>query len=265
MKKLWTLLTVIPLAVPVSAQQWVSDRLEKSPRHQEWVETRNGDRTVHSFITYPEVNEKVPVVIVIHENRGLNDWARSVTDQLAEDGYIAIAPDLLSGMAPGGGNTADFASEDRAREAIYALDPDQVTSDLNTVFEYARKIPAGNGKVIVAGFCWGGGQSFRYAVNQQELAAALVFYGSGIKEAAEAEQIGAPVFGFYGGDDQRVNATIPASEEAMKAAGKTYKPVVYDGAGHGFYRAGEDPEASEANKKARQEAHKRLLEILEDI
>ena len=265
MKRILIITAFTLITVCSFAQEWVDKHLKKSPRHQEWVETNTGNRAVQSFITYPEVSKKVPVVIVIHENKGLNDWARSVTDQLAAAGYIAIAPDLLSGMGPEGGKTSDFKSVDDATKAIYALKPEQVTADLNSVFDYAKKIPSGNGKVVVIGFCWGGGQSCRYAVNQPGLATAIVFYGPGITNAADAAKIKAPVYGFYGGNDQRVNATIPESEKAMKAANKKYEYKIYDEAGHGFFRAGEDPAETEANRKARDMAYEKVLEILKGI
>jgi carboxymethylenebutenolidase len=238
------------------------ERLEKSPRHQEWVTVKNGDRTVHAFVVYPEVKDKALAVVLIHENRGLSDWVRAVADRLAEHGYIALAPDLLSGMAPGGGKTSDFASGDAAREAISKLPPDQVTGDLNAVCDYAVKIPACTGKVAVAGFCWGGTQTFRFATNRAELAAAFVFYGSGPTDKDAIAKIKCPVYGFYGGNDARINETVPKSKELMKDAGKTYDPVTYEGAGHGFLRAGEDAKATDANRKAHEEAWKRWLELL---
>ncbi|MEJ6980502.1 dienelactone hydrolase family protein [Pedobacter sp. P351] len=265
MKKLLIVFVFSLFAASSHAQEWVDRHLKNSPRHQEWIQTKAGDRTLHSFITFPEASKKVPVVIVIHENKGLNDWARSVTDQLAAAGYIAIAPDLLSGMGPDGGKTSDFKTPDDATKALYALKQEKVTEDLNSVFNYAKKIPAANGKVVVIGFCWGGGQAFTYAVNQPDLAAALVFYGTGVTDAESAAKIKAPVYGFYGGNDERVNATIPESEKAMKEAGKKYLYKIYDEAGHGFFRAGQDPEASEANKKARDMSYERVLEILKDI
>ena len=261
MKKPFLVLSFVLLSLSLFAQEWVDKRLKNSPRHQEWVQLTSGTKTLHSFITYPEVSKKVPVIIVIHENKGLNDWARSVTDQFAEAGYIAMAPDLLSGAAPNGGKTSDFASPDEATKAIYALNQNQVTADLNSVFEYAKKIPSSNGKVLVVGFCWGGGQSFRYAADQPDLQAALVFYGTGVSAAGDVAKIKAPVYGFYGGNDQRINAGIPEVEKAMKASGKVYKPVIYEGAGHGFYRAGEDQAGTEANKKARDMAYERVMEI----
>jgi carboxymethylenebutenolidase len=241
------------------------ERLENSPRHHEWVKVAHGERTVNSFLVYPEVSEKVLVILVIHENRGLNDWARSFADQLAEAGYIALAPDLLSEMGPNGGGTESYENSDDARTGIYGLDPDQVTADLNANIEFAKNIPAGNGKVAVIGFCWGGSQSFRLSTNADDIEATFVCYGTGPEDKETYSHIKAPVYGFYGGNDNRVNATIPQSEEIMKELGKTYEPVIYEGAGHGFFRAGEAEDASEANKKAREEAWKRLIALLMEI
>src|SRR2546426_1121962 len=161
------------------AQDWAKARLDKSPRHLEWVKVKHGNRELNCFIAYPEVKEKATAVVVIHEIFGLSDWVRGVADQLAEAGYIAIAPDLLSGSAPGGGGTAELGSGDAARKAISSLPSDQVTADLNAVGDYVSRLPACNGKVAVAGFCWGGGQSFRFATNNKDIKAAFVFYGAG--------------------------------------------------------------------------------------
>src|SRR5437660_6960264 len=150
-----------------SAQEWAKPRLEKSPRHLEWVKVKHGAREVNSFIAFPEVKSKATAVIVIHEIFGLTDWVRGVADQLAEAGYIAIAPDLLSGAAPGGGGTAELGGGDAVRKAISSLPASQVTADLKAVTEYVSHLPACNGKVTVGGFCWGGGQSFRFATDKK--------------------------------------------------------------------------------------------------
>jgi carboxymethylenebutenolidase len=253
------------VADAASAQDWAKARLEKSPRHQEWVKVKHGSREVQCFIVFPEVKQKAPAVVLIHEVFGLSDWARSEADQLAEAGYVAIAPDLLSGMGPGGGGTSAFPGRDEVTRAVSLLPSDQVTADLNTAAQYVAKLPACNGKVAVTGFCWGGGQSFRFATNNPHIKAAFVFYGVGPESEAEIARIHCPVYGFYGGNDARVSATIPQSAERMKKAGKTYEPVTYEGAGHGFMRAGEAPDASEANKKARDEAWKRWKQLLKSI
>ena len=171
------------------AQDWAKARLEKSPRHQEFVKVKHGDREVQSFIVHPEVKDKATAVVVIHEIFGLTDWVRSVADQLAEAGYIAIAPDLLSGAAPGGGGTAELGSGDAVRKAIFALPPDQITADLNAAAEYVTKLPACNGKLVVAGYCWGGKQTFRYATNNRDIKAAFVFYGEAPTEETELARL----------------------------------------------------------------------------
>ena len=252
-------------ATAVPAQDWVKARLEKSPRHLEWVKVKQGKREVNSFLAFPEVNDKATAVVVIHEIFGLTDWVRRVADQLAEAGYVAVAPDLLSGTGPNGGGTSELGGADAVRKAISSLPPDQITADLNAVVEYVSKLPACNGKVVVAGFCWGGSQSFRFATNNKDIRAALVFYGTGPVEEREIARIDCPVYGFYGGNDARVTSTVSDSANIMKKASKTYEPVTYEGAGHGFMRAGEAPDASEANKRAHDQAWKRWKELLKRL
>jgi carboxymethylenebutenolidase len=242
-------LAAIFTAPSASAQDWAKAKLEKSPRHREWVTVKHDGRSVETFVVYPESKDKRPVVLVIHEIFGMTDWVEDLADEVAEAGYIAVAPDLLSGMAPNGGRTSDFP-EGKATEAVSHLNPDQVTADLNAAADYGLKLPAANGKLFVAGFCWGGGQSFRFATNRRDLSGAFVFYGPPPDKDAMA-RITAPVYGFYAGNDARIGATVPDAITNMKAAGKTYEPVTYDGAGHGFMRAGEAPDASEGNQKAR--------------
>ncbi len=266
MKRNGLLLAAVTLAaLSAPAQEWAKARLEKSRRHLEWVKVKHGDREVNCFIAYPEVKDKAPAVIVIHEIFGLSDWVRGVTDQLAEAGYIAIAPDLLSGSAPGGGGTAELGSGDAVRKAISGLPPDQITADLNAVADYVGKLPACNGKIVVGGFCWGGAQTFRYATNNKNLKSAFVFYGTGPEKEEDVGRINCPVYGFYAGNDNRVDSTIPTSTKLMEKAGKTYEPVTYEGAGHGFMRAGEGPDANAADIKAREEAWKRWKDLLKKM
>jgi carboxymethylenebutenolidase len=246
-----------------AAQEWAKQALEKSPRHQEWVKIKHDNREVNAFVVYPEVKGKVPVVIVIHEIFGLTDWAREAADEVAAKGYIAVAPDLLSGFGPKGGGSSDFSSTQDAVKAVSGLDADVLTADLNAVADYAKKLPASNGKLAVSGFCWGGTQSFRFATNRKDLSAAFVFYGGPPKDISP---IAAPVYGFYAGNDARIDATIPDTTQAMKAAGKKYEPVTYEGAGHGFMRAGEDPANTNAdNAKARNEAWDRWTQLLKSM
>lgn len=266
MKTYCFLILMTLFAATALAQDYAVNQLENSPRHHEWVTLESQGRELHNFVVYPEVDEDVPVVIVIHENRGLNDWARSFADQLAGKGYIAVAPDLLSNTQDGIERTSDFESSDAARSAIYELDSDGVTQDLQTVLEYAQSMDAGNGKVAVAGFCWGGSQTFRFATNAGDaIEAAFVFYGTAPDEQEAINQIEVPVYGFYGGDDQRVNSTIPQTEKMMEEAGNTYQYEIYDGAGHAFMRSGDDPDGAEANVSARNQSWERLVQLLESL
>lgn len=271
-------------ADPMVSQDWARQRLAKSPRHQEWVKVKNGAREVNSFVVYPEVKNKATAVIVIHEIFGMSDWVQSLTDQLAEAGYIAIAPDLLSGMGPNGGGTSSL-DRNAVGQAIRDLPPDQITADLNAVADYVSKLPAANGKIVVTGYCWGGGESFRYATNNPKIKAAFVFYGpapasaDGTPDKAALARITAPVYGFYAGNDARINSTLPKTTEAMSELKKTFEPVTYEGAGHGFMRAGDAPEPTDktaadyeknltawkANKKARDDAWERWKKLLASV
>jgi carboxymethylenebutenolidase len=250
-------------ACTLAAQDWARQTVDKSPRHREWVTVKHDGRSIETFVVYPESKDKTPVVLLIHEIFGHTDWVEDMADQIAAAGYIAVAPDLLSGMAPTGGRTKDFPPGG-VGEAIGKLPPDQITADLNAAADYAKKLPASTGKLFVAGFCWGGGQTFSYATKRADLAGAFVFYGPPPPADAMA-RITAPVYGFYAENDARISATIPDTTVHMKAAGKTYEPVVYAGAGHGFMRAGEDPAANAANKKAREDALVRLKALLKKL
>jgi carboxymethylenebutenolidase len=283
-----------------TAQEWAKAALAKSSRHGEYVNIKEpSGRVLQAFVVYPEVKDKAPVVVLIHEIFGESDWFKEMADELAGAGYIVIAPDLLSGfagpppaagamnnmpgmsaddhshMAPAGGpgagpgsalvpaspgGTTAFAP-DQVTRAVMALDPVEVTADLDAAADYGKKLPAANGKLFVAGFCWGGAKSFLYATHRKDLSAAFVFYGTP-PPAAEMKNITAPVYGFYAENDARVTSTVFNTTVDMKAAGKFYDPQVYDGAGHGFMRAGEAPDANAANAAARAEAFRRLVKLL---
>ncbi len=244
-------------AAVVSAQDWARAKVDKSPRHREWVTVQYGDRKVETFVAYPEAKANTPVIVVIHEIFGHSDWVENVTDEFAAAGYIALSPDLLSGAGPNGGRTKDFPAGG-VGPAIQKLPPDQITADLNAVADYGLKLPSATKKLFVTGFCYGGSQTFRFATNRPDLAAAMVFYGEAPKDKAALARIKAPVFGFYGGNDNRIGATIPDTVANMKELGKVYEPVTYEGAGHGFMRAGEQPDPTPANAKAQQEAWARI-------
>ncbi len=234
-------------------------RLVESPRHGEWVEyDAGGADTVTAWMVYPERDDRAPVVVVIHEIFGLTDWVRSVADQLAADGFIAIAPDLLSGKGFDGGGTDSF-SPDSVRLAIRELDRGEVNRRLEAAAAYATALPAATDEVGSIGFCWGGSTSFLLATAWADLDAAVVYYGSSPPTESLAG-IAAPVLGLYGGDDARVNATIPPAAEEMDRLGKVYEREIYDGAGHGFLRqqTGRDG----ANLRASEQAWPRTVAFL---
>jgi carboxymethylenebutenolidase len=211
-------------------------RLESSPRHGEWVKVDAGDGDmVDVWVVYPERSDRAPVVVVIHEIFGLSEWVRAVTDQLAAEGFIAVAPDLLSGKGPGGKGSRAVSTDD-ARALIADLDPGEVARRVDAAAAYATNLPAALPRFGVVGFCWGGGVSFAYAAHQPELGAAVVCYGTSPSASALAD-IRAPVLGLYGGSDMRVDATIPPAAEEMKRLGKSFDYTVFEGAGHAFFRA----------------------------
>ena len=276
------------------AQAWAKAALDKSPRHGEYVTlTEASGRKVQAWVVYPEVKDKAPVVVMIHEIFGLSDWAREMADEVAGAGYIVVEPDLLSGLGPVAGTaagtpempmdhshmqmaqssagaafvaaipggTAAFPDQSAVVKAVSSLPDAQVLGDLDAAADYSKKLPAADGKVFVAGFCWGGGKSFLFATHRRDLSAAFVFYGPP-PPADAMKNITAPVYGFYAGNDARIGATIPQAVIDMRAAGKVYEPVTYDGAGHGFMRAGEAPDADAANSAARAEGFRRFVKLL---
>lgn len=226
--------TTMP-ALPASGDKAV-DALKASPRHGEWTDLALADGVkLHTWVVYPERADKAPVVLVIHEIFGMTDWVRSTADALAAEGFIAVAPDLLSGRGPNGGNTESFPG-DQVRAAIQQLTPAEVTTRLDAAKDYATRLPSASPSFGVIGFCWGGTQSWNYAVRQPALKAAVVYYGTAPKDAAELAKIAAPVLGNYGGDDARVTATVEPTKAQMADAKKPYEPIVHPGAGHGFLR-----------------------------
>ncbi len=230
------------------------ERLNGSPRHGEYATVDAGGTPLRMWVVYPERKEKAPVVIVIHEIFGLTDWVRGVADQLAADGFIAVAPDLLSGKGPNGGGTDAFASRDDVIKAVSGLPRSEVDTRLNAVRSYALALPAANGKSAAIGFCWGGASSFAYAAAQPALDAAVVYYGT---TPPDFSTVKASILGLYGGNDARVNATIEATTAKL---GQSYEPHVFDGAGHGFLRAQGEP----ANRKAAEQAWPKTLDFLRE-
>ncbi len=236
-------------SLPADAEH-AMERLNSSPRHGEWATvSRSPTDSIRAWVVYPERKTKAPVVIVIHEIYGLSTWVRAVADQLADDGFIAIAPDLLT-MKPRTAGS-DTLTQQEASAAIRTLDPAWVQQQIDAVAKYGMALPAAQPRYGIVGYCWGGGVSFAHAAHSPSLGAAVVYYG--VSPAPERlSSVKAPVLGLYGGNDARVNATIQPADSALRAMGKTYVHNSYDGAGHGFLR--QQTGASGANMTATQQA-----------
>jgi carboxymethylenebutenolidase len=258
-----------------SQQAWATQKLAKSPRRGEWVKISNGSRTLKAFVIYPEVKRNVPVVLVLHEVFGLTDSTRNTADEIAAMGYIAIAPDMLSGRGPNGGDVESFDQPHGASDTLTGLSDEAVNGDLNAWADYGDKLPGSNGKFAIVGLSWGGGAAFRYVASTQrkDLKAVCVFYDIGLPQETQhfpgapasisVAPITVPVYGFYGSTDTRPLVTLDATKAAMAAAGKFYEPVVYEGADHAFMRVGEDPSnTNPANAAAVKETLVRLEKLL---
>lgn len=252
--------TIVLAASAPPSGDTATDALKNSPRHGEWVDIQAPQGIackLHSWVVYPQRKDKAPVVIVIHEIFGMTDWVRSVADALAAEGFIAVAPDLLSGQGPDGGNSDSFKG-DQVRAAIQKLTPTQIVQQLDRTRDWAIQQPAATNKTASIGFCWGGGASFAFAAAQPNLNAAVVYYGTAPKDNEHLAKINAPVLGFYGGNDARVTATVEPTKKAMAELNKSYTPHVMEGAGHGFLRQ----QNNDANKKAAEEAWPETIKFL---
>jgi carboxymethylenebutenolidase len=218
-----------------------SEKLKSSPRHGEWVDValKGNDVKLHSWVVYPERSGKAPVVVVIHEIFAMTDWVRGVADQLAAEGFLVIAPDLLSGMGPDGGGTESLG--DKATDVIRKLSTEQTNARLDAAREFALKLPAASSKSGCVGFCWGGSASFAYAVHQPALNAAVVYYGTPPMKEKDPDKealshVACPVLGLYGADDAHVITTVEPTRALMKELSKPYTAHVFEKAGHGFLR-----------------------------
>lgn len=244
-----------------ASDKTATETLASSPRHSEYVELEDKGlgRKLHTFVVYPERKDPAPVVIVIHEIYGLTEWVKAVADRLAADGFIAVAPDFISGKGPDGGNTESLASPTAAVPLVSGLSSQEIEGTLRAAVAYAQGLPAGNGRIGAVGYCWGGRTVFNFAVQTPGVRAGVVYYGTSPSE----DRIGAiqgPVLGLYGENDARVNATIEPGRELMDAAGKSFESHVYAGAGHGFLRQQDGMDG--ANLKASEDAWPRTLAFL---
>jgi carboxymethylenebutenolidase len=253
----------VPLNMNIPATGGAAkERLNASPRHGEFANTTVNGVPLELWVSYPERRDKAPVVVVIHGAAGFNDWIRGVADQLAADGFIAVAPDLLSGKGPNGGGSGSLVNRDDLRKTLRSLTRAEIDARLNAARDYGLRLPAANGKSATMGFCSGGTNNFAYTVSQAGLNAAVIFYGSAPSAPGAAPgsfmpadtlaNIKAPVLGLYGGEDARINATIPATQAKMKALGKIYETHIFEGAGHGFL--GQQGRMNGANLKASEQA-----------
>jgi carboxymethylenebutenolidase len=245
--------------IPPGTAEHATKALADSPRHGEWVDiSLPNSLPLNAWVVYPERKDKAGVVLVIHDIGGMRDLPRAVGDQLAQDGFIAIVPDFLSGKGPNGGGSASLGGG--VAQAIRTVTAEDVNARLDAAMNYGKSLPSSNGKTAVIGFCWGGNKSFGYAIHQPNLSAAVVYYGEfpGTSPGpptdateAQAKGIRAAVIGFYGGDDNRINSTLPWTVDTMKKYGKPYETHTFEGAGHGFLGA---QGRSEANLKASEKA-----------
>jgi len=271
MKKLYVffLLLVVVLIQPLSSQllppssETAKETLEQSPRHGEYVDVSFQDHEypINTWVVYPERPTRAPVIIVIHEIFGLTDWIRAIADDLAKQGFLALAPDFISGLGPGGGGTESIESRDDVVRTIRSLTPDDVIQRLDAVRDYALTIPAATDRISTAGFCWGGTMSFYYATAQTELSTAIIFYGTS-PDIELLHAIEAPVLGLYAEDDARVNVTIEPAANEMERLGKPFTYHIYPGAGHGFVRQQEGRE--NANRMATEKAWEQMLIFLRE-
>ncbi|RAJ12638.1 dienelactone hydrolase family protein [Arenibacter echinorum] len=239
-----------------------SKQLSEIPIHQEWVDfERDNGSVLKALVVHPESGTATNAVIIIHENLGLNEWIMAFSKKVAGQGFLVIAPDLISNSVEGVEKTTDFENIDKVRDAIYALDQEQVTKDLNLVYNYVKNDPSVNGKISVVGFGWGGSQSFSYAAQNPDLESVMVYYGTAPKDLTTLKNIKSPVYGFYGAADNRVNGTIPDTEKTMKDYGNLYSFDIYEDAGHAFMSRGAE-EAYGPNNMAYEKSWKKLITLL---
>jgi carboxymethylenebutenolidase len=255
---------IVAAEAKLGSDGWRAEMLGQSPRHHELVKISGGARTLEAFVIYPDVKAKVPVVLMIPEDQGLNNWARNMADEIAAMGYIVIVPDMLSGRGPNGGGRNSFP-DSRSVIAAHSMLPANeglMTADLNTWADYGQKLAQANGMLAVVGFAWGGGRAFWFATQRQDLSAAFIFYDAA-PPAPALTGLKAPVYGFYATIDPRVTKSLETTKAAMAAAGKKYEAVIYPGSEHMFVRLGEEPgNTNPANIEARGRALVRLQELL---
>lgn len=237
-------------------------QLSEAPGQQEWVDfKRDNGSVLKALVVYPENGTATKTVILIHDSLGLNEWIRGFSVRLADQGFLVLAPDLISNCVEGIEKTTDFENSEKVREAIYALDDLQVTKDLDLVYDFVKNNPLFNGKISVVGLGWGGSQSFGYATQNPDLESTIVYYGTAPKDLTSLKNIQSPVFGFYGAADNRVIGTIPDTEKTMKEYGKPYTFEIYESVGHAFMSRGAE-ETYGPNNMAYEKSWNKLITLL---
>jgi carboxymethylenebutenolidase len=257
----FTVATVHAASSPLPPDEpGAKDALDHSPRHGEWVDIPYpGHAPLHTWVVYPERADKAGVVLVVHEIFGLSDWIRGVADRLAAEGFIAVAPDLISGLGPDGGGTAATRSRDEVVQLVFKLTPEETAARLEATRAWTRTIPSANGRLATLGFCWGGGRSFAAAAMRPAPQACVVFYGPA-PDSVLLREVNAPVLAHYGGDDARITASVEGTRATLAALHRRYTPYVYAGAGHGFMRQQDGRDG--ANRRAAEAAWPRTITFL---
>jgi carboxymethylenebutenolidase len=252
--------------VPLGSDAWRAQKLAQSHRRHEMAKLPAGGRTLQAFVVYPDTREKVPVVLMVPEDQGLNNWARDMADQIAAMGYVVIVPDVYSGYGPNGGGRDSFPDAKAALMVLPALMKEEILiADQNAWADYGKQLTQSNGKLAIVGFAWGGGRASWFATQRKDLTAAFVFYDWSPPAQALAG-VTAPVYGFYAEDDTRVTKTLGATKAAMASAGKQYEQVIYPGSEHMFVRLGEEPgNSNPANVEARSQSLARLQALLKKL
>lgn len=238
------------------------DLTSKTPIHQKWVDLeRDNGSVLKALVVYPESRAITKAVVIIHEYLGLNEWIMAFSEKLASQGFLTVAPDLISNSIEGIEKTTNFENADKVRQAIIALDTEQITKDLDLTYNYVVHEPVADGEISVVGFGWGGTQGFNYATQNPDLESVMVYYGKAPEDLTTLKKIKCPVYGFYGAADTMVNETIPDTERTMKEYGNLYSFDIYEGAGHAFMSRG-SREAYGPNTMAYEKSWKKLIALL---
>jgi carboxymethylenebutenolidase len=247
-------MALIPIPEQNSSGASSSDQPEPEVR-TEFITYPGETGAVKGFLSWPKTGKKFPAVLIIHENRGLQPHIQNVTRRMANEGFLALAPD---GLSPLGGTPLN--DQDKAVQMIGQLDNDKTIKNFVAAVKYLKTNPLSTGKVGCTGFCWGGGMTNQVAVNSPDLDAAVPYYGKQ-PTAEQVSKIKAPIMAHYAGDDAFINPGIPAFEEALKKEKKEYQIFIYEGARHAFNN---DSNPERYNEKAAKLAWSRTIAFFKE-